>query len=102
MLWGRVHVRSNPRDRSLACFDLRHSKVGDLYGLGICGQEQVLRLDVTMNDSALMRISETRADLFEIEEGPVERKRFLTTTRSELATREVFQDDVVEGCSGEI
>src|SRR2546423_5286893 len=72
MLRSRVNVRADARDGAIGGFNFRDPEVGNLYRLLIGSQQKVLRLDVSMNHPLLVRVGESRRNLLEIEQPPVQ------------------------------
>ena len=70
MLRRGVDVGAHARDCAIGGFELGHAKVRDLDGLSIAGEQEILRLHVTMNHAALMSMSESGAKLLKITERP--------------------------------
>ncbi len=61
-----------------------------------------MRLDVAMNDAALVRVREAGANLLEIKERPLNRQRPRPREREHVATRKILEHDVVKRRAREI
>ena len=68
-----VDVGADARDRALSGRQTSDAEIGNLDGLPISGQQQILWLDVAVNDSAAVRMLEAGTNLLEIEHGPIDR-----------------------------
>src|SRR4029079_1806757 len=83
--FGQVHVPHALGD----------AEVDDL-GVAFAINQNVLRLDVAMNQPALVRVVERRSDLADDEDSTVDRKRTLPADQFlQARTADVLHDDVV-------
>src|SRR2546423_10055707 len=103
MMFGRgVDVRADARDRAIERLDLGNAEVSDLNRLAVGREQQVLRLDVAVNHVALVRVSESGADLFEIMERALKRQRIAPTECGHIAAGQVFEHEIMESVTGEV
>src|SRR5262249_32619034 len=78
------------------------AEVGNLYRRSIFGQQEILRLDVTMNHAALVGVRETGANLFKVSQRPIQRQCFRPAEPGEIAAAQIFQHQIVKGSLVEI
>ena len=82
MVLGRgVNVGADARDSALGGLDFGDAEVRNLDRALVCGEQEVLRLDVAVYDAVLVRVRESGADLFEVEERAFERQRVFAYER---------------------
>src|ERR1051325_4300799 len=92
-----VNVRPYARDRALARLYLGDAEVRDLDCFLVSREQKVLRLDVAVNDAAIVRVREPRADLFEVKQYALKRVRLLAVARRHVAARKIFEHEVMKG-----
>src|ERR1043165_82981 len=98
----RINIGSYACDRAFTFVDASHAEVCDLHDLFIGGEQQVLRLDVSMNHAALVCVCKTGADLFQVEQSFLKRQRSRFRERKEIATRQILENDVMKSRAREI
>ena len=79
-----VNIGADSRDCSFSRFELGDSEVRNLDCLAVGSQQKIRRLDVAVYDSALVRVREAVADLFEIKERAFDCERLVATTRGQF------------------
>ena len=102
VLRGRVNICADARDGAFVCSQTRHAEVSDLNYLAIGSQQQVLRFYVAVNHAVLVRVSQAGTNLLQIKQSLLERQRIAARKGSHVATRKIFEDDVVKRCAGQI
>src|SRR5256885_3491854 len=96
MLRRGIDVRADARNGTVAAFEARHAKVGNLQGFAIARQQEILWLDVAMDDAALVRVREARADLLQIEERAIEAEFLFAAILRHVAPAEIFQHQIMK------
>ena len=81
MLRRGVNVRADARNRALSGLDFGDAEVCDLDRVLVCREQKVLRLYVAVYNAVLVRVRESGADLFEVEERAFERQRVFAYKR---------------------
>ena len=76
-----VNVRADARDCALGGLDFGDAEVSYLDRVLVCGEQEVLRLYVAVYNAVLVRVRESGAYLFEIEERAFERQRVFAYER---------------------
>src|SRR5205814_469146 len=91
MLRRGIDICADARNCAIATFKPRHAKVGNLHGFAIARQQEILRLNVAMDDAALMRMREAGTDLLQIEERAIEAEFLLATKLRHVTAAEILQ-----------
>src|SRR4051812_23974913 len=91
-----IDICADASNSAFGGLEARDAKVSDLYRLTIGRQQKVLWFYVAMDNAALVCMSEAGADLFEIFKRPFNRQRFLAAKLSQIATTEIFQNQIMK------
>src|SRR4030095_7867667 len=102
MFGRRIDVGAHPSDCAIGSFDARDAEISNFHRLSIGGQEQILRLDVAMDNAALVGMGESGADLLQVFKGSFEGQRFAPTKLRQVSTAEILKHDVMKGGAAEI
>src|SRR6266699_948708 len=102
MLRRSIDVSTDSSNRAVACLEFCDPEVRNLDYTLIGRQQKVLRFDVAVNHVALMRVSESGANLLQIIHRLFQPERLASSARRQITTAEKLQYQVVKSHSVQI